>query len=304
MVATGNADQLFLGLDVGGTHVTTATVRPAASGYDVGEPQRFDVDSTRDADSILGELAGAIRSTIDPASVAGIGIAMPGPFDYPRGISLIRGLAKFDALYGMDVGAALRGRLDLGAEKPIVFGNDCNAFVLGEWLAGAAVGRKHVIGFTLGTGFGSGFLADGGIVQDGDGLPPDTTLGFVPYREGIAEDYISRRGLRKLYVLAGGAEAYDVADIARAARDGEERALALFNELGVMTAEVVAPFAKTFSADAIVIGGSISRSYDLFRGPLESGMPAGVVITLAGLPHTAGLIGAAELARRSLEPGR
>ncbi len=294
----------LLGLDIGGTHVTCATVEPRGDGYAVGPPQRTDVDSSADADAILNAWVTAIRSMADPADLTAIGFAMPGPFDYPRGISLIRGVAKYESLYGLNVMDALRTRLVLPHDRPMVFENDCNAFVLGEWLAGAGVGHRRVIGFTLGTGFGSGFLDNGRIVPERDDLPPDTTLGFVPYRDGIAEDCVSRRGLRKRYAAAGGDPDLDVADIARLALAGDRRARELFDELGRMLAEILAPYVASFAADAVIIGGAISRSYGLFRDALADGLPRCATVSVATLPETAGLLGAAALARRQWTNGR
>lgn len=38
-------------------------------------------------------------------------MALPGPFDYHRGISLIKGVNKFDNLFGLDVRMAMESRL-------------------------------------------------------------------------------------------------------------------------------------------------------------------------------------------------
>ncbi|HRX85950.1 MAG TPA: ROK family protein [Phycisphaerae bacterium] len=289
----------LLGMDVGGTHVTCAVVEPGPTGLCAGPTRRTEVDSSAGAEEILGALAQAVRDSVDPRTIDALGIAMPGPFDYPRGISLIKGVAKYEALYGMDVGAALRARLALRAEQHIVFENDANAYVLGEWLAGAARGGRRVIGMTLGTGFGSGFLADGCIVNAGEGLPPDTTLGFVPCRGGIAEDFISRRGICKSFRDLGGDPEHDVADIAEAARAGDACAARVFAEVGALLGEVLRPFVASFRCDVIVIGGAISRAFDLFRDPFAATLNADVKVAISELRDTAALLGAAELARRS-----
>ena len=63
--------------------------------------------------------------------------------------------------------------------------------------AGAAQGYERIIGVTLGTGFGGGFIANGRIFYSGQGVPPDGGVWNLPYLEGIAEDYVSGPSLGK-----------------------------------------------------------------------------------------------------------
>jgi glucokinase len=65
---------------------------------------------------------------------AGSNRALPGPFDYRQGIGLYHGVGKFETLCGVN----LRGRSRLPRCKSVTFLNDANAFLLGEWWAGAA----------------------------------------------------------------------------------------------------------------------------------------------------------------------
>lgn len=290
---------VIVGVDIGGTHATAARVQCDGARYRVGDSTRRPVDSGGAAEEILLAWCTAIRAACPPAEIAALGLAMPGPFDYPRGICLIQGVAKYEGLYGMDIGAAFRARLGLAAQVPIVFDNDCNCFVFGEWLAGAARGHGRVVGITLGTGLGAGFVADGAIQWSGPGVPRDAELYWVPYRDSTAEEQISRRGLRRLYQERGGPAAHDVADIAAAARTGDARARGIFDELGVMIADVLAPWLGEFRADVLVIGGAMVRSFDLFGGTVQARLAPRSVVP-AALPDTAGLLGAAVLAERAL----
>lgn len=186
------------------------------------------------------------------------GVATPGPFDYERGVSKIRGLGKLDGLYDLD----LRGRLarDLGISPPerVRFVNDAHAFVLGEWWTGAAKGHSRAMGVTLGTGVGSGFLADGQLVVSGHEIPPDARLDLVPFRGGPVEDVISSRG-----IVSAFGETLDVAEIARRARDGDAPAVAVFRRFGSSLGEFVGPWIGRFGPTCLVFGGSITRAWDL-----------------------------------------
>ena len=125
--------------------------------------------------------------------ITGVGIGMPGPFDYERGISLIRGQDKFDSLYGMDVGAQIRRRLELPAEVPVRFINDAVAFALGECLYGAGRGFDRVLAITLGTGFGCALVERSGAVAW------EVEAYAMPYRDRRVDDYLSRRGILSLW---------------------------------------------------------------------------------------------------------
>ena len=58
-------------------------------------------------------------------------LAFPGPFDYAKGICLLRGLDKYDALYGVDLRRAFSRGSGIAPED-ILFTNDASAFALGE----------------------------------------------------------------------------------------------------------------------------------------------------------------------------
>src|SRR5207237_2105693 len=132
--------------DVGGTHVSAARVDLAAATVDGSA--RFDFDGDE-----LGTLVDAATSV----RADRLGVAIPGPFDYTRGVSAIR--HKLQSLYGVDLRGELANALEI-APGAVVFLNDADAFLLGEAWAGAARGHARALGVTLGTGLGSAFLAD------------------------------------------------------------------------------------------------------------------------------------------------
>ena len=86
-----------LGVDIGGSHVCSAVV-DLATGQLCGEPHTDKVDAAAGARTIAGAWAANIRRTAAASGIGRIrcaGFAFPGPFDYERGISLIRGVRKF-----------------------------------------------------------------------------------------------------------------------------------------------------------------------------------------------------------------
>jgi hypothetical protein len=165
-----------IALDVGGTSVKSALVAPG--GCVIGESAITRIDSSGGAEGILGTFAQIIRTHLGQAQIStvlGVTLGFPGPFDYAAGICLIHGVEKYGAIYGVDMRAALRLRLDLG-DLSILFRNDAEAAVVGEARYGAGRDHQRLIGVTLGTGCGSAFLVDGLPVTAGPGVPPNGWL--------------------------------------------------------------------------------------------------------------------------------
>ena len=157
-------------IDVGGTHVTAALADTVRWRTIDGTRQRMPLRSDGTAAEIVAALVSAIRPLGD-ISAPVLGVSMPGPFDYDKGIGRFHGVAKFAALNGVDVGSALRAALPTPPAR-IAFVNDASAFAIGEWIGGAAQGAERVVGITLGTGVGSAFLDHGHVISDGPDVPP------------------------------------------------------------------------------------------------------------------------------------
>ena len=244
-------------LEIGGTHVSAALVDVSGATLDPSGIRRFTLDADDSREALLATVSKAALEIARP-DIARYGVAVPGPFDYERGVSKIRGVAKLEALYDVD----LRTRLshELAVEPPCIrFLNDAHAFVLGEWWAGAAKGHARALGVTLGTGLGSGFLADGQIVASGPLVPLESRLDLVPFRGGAVEDVISSRG-----IVAAFGENLDVIEIARRARARDRSARAVFDRFGAALGEFLRPWIDRFQPSCLVFGGSITRAWDIF----------------------------------------
>ncbi|GHF43954.1 glucokinase [Deinococcus metalli] len=279
-----------LALDVGGSHVTAGLVDPVSR--DVVTTARRDLPHTSGAEELLDAWADALRE-VTPAGAAGplaLGVAVPSPFDLVGGRSLM--LHKFPALHGVPLRDALRARLG-HPPGPVVFGNDADVFALGEWWAGAARGCARMIGVTLGTGLGSGFVADGRIVTTGPDVPPDGELWNTPVAGGIAEDIVSGRALAHLARLHTGEEQAPVA-LAAAARAGSPAARAAFAAFGDALGGVLRPWVQHFRPEAVVLGGNLSRAFDVFAPAAGAHLPAGLLRPSERFEHAA-LLGAAAL---------
>ena len=264
-----------LGMDIGGSHVSAALVN--LERREVIEHSRVDraVDPDSSAQELIAAWGGAgaeAAACLPNARVLHAGIGMPGPFEYDSGVSCLT--HKFAALYGQNVGMMLRS-LWAGSSlegAPVFFANDAAVWALGEWWGGAGRGYARVIGVTLGTGLGSGFVANGHIMSSGEEVPPDGQIWNLPYRDGIAEDYAAGRVIRHGYHVRTGLE-LDAREVALRAAGGEQLALEVFAELGTHLAGILAPWVECFRPDGLVVGGSIAQSWELFSLALRSGLP-------------------------------
>lgn len=285
-------------LEVGGTHVTAALVRLAADGGPVVlGASRHELAPAEPAELILNRIAACASAVAVPVG-ATWGVAMPGPFDYARGVGLFKDVGKFDALNGVDLNLRLR---DLLPSRPrnLVFLNDAEAFLRGEWMAGAAHGHERAIGITLGTGIGSAFLARGRAVRAGPQVPPEGSVHLLTVRGRPLEDIVSSRAIASCYTAATGSAGIDVRTIADRARGGELAAREVLQSAFRTLGQALARWVARFDPSVVVVGGAIARSWDLVAEPLAAGMrsPApsgpGPAVVPAAHPEEAALIGAA-----------
>lgn len=265
-------------LEIGGTHVAAALVDLAAGRVIQAGSSRITLHGDAPADELLEQIVGC-AADLDPPPRAAWGVAVPGPFDYEHGVARFAGVGKFDALNGVDIGAVLRRELP-GGPAVLCFVNDAVAFTIGEWAFGAGVGHDRVVGITLGTGVGSGFLSHGVPVDSGHDVPPGGEVHHLSVNGRPLEDTVSRRAILRAFaggspVEPGGSrdecglDVLDIADRARAGDPSADRVLrTAFTQLGV----ALAPWLAWFHATAVVVGGSMSRSWDLVYAPLLSGI--------------------------------
>ena len=281
-----------IALDVGGTSVKSALVAPG--GHIIRKPIITPIDSSGDAENILGTFAQIIHTHLGQAqtsNVIGVALGFPGPFDYAAGICLIEGVEKYGAIHGVNMRDALRARLDLG-DLPSLFRNDAEAAVVGEARYGAGRDYRRLIGVTLGTGCGSAFVVDGAPVTSGPGVPPNGWLYPVLFRGNRADDVFSRRGLEARLRAAGITE-HNVKDAAAAARAGNVGARQVFEAFGADLGSFLNSHAVSFAAEAVLVLGRIAGAIDLFGPPLRQ------ALSVPSLPGERGpdaaLLGAADL---------
>ncbi len=291
---------IAIGTDIGGSHISCAAV-DLVSGKIIRETlTERSVDNQAQASTIIAiwtQVLSAALSKVTFENVKGIGFAMPGPFDYVKGISYIRGVAKYENLYGLNVSEAISHGLGFHDDFLIRFMNDASSFAVGEAWAGSASGFDRSLSITLGTGFGSAFISKGIPIVDGPEVPESGCIYHLPYKDGIADDYFSTRGLLSRYKKISGKKLSGVRELAAIAATSKVVA-DLFADFGDNAGLFLAPWLKKFRAEILVIGGNISHAYNLFGDVFEERLKkenCTCEVTISELKEDAALLGSAYL---------
>jgi glucokinase len=258
--------QIAIGAYIGGSHFICAAVNTSKGEVIPGTYFKGMINNDASSGLILTIFSTYLKKTIDAVgrdAILGVGCSTPGPFDYQNGIANFAGVPKYERLSGVNITMDFRKRLGLNESVPIRFINDAIGFALGEeWVR---KGQKYTsyIAIMLDEGFGSAFLRNGIPVIKGDAVPRKGVVYNLPYKQGIADDYFSTRGILKAYKQAGGSDFNRVSSLANIAHS-DRRIQQIFNDFGNNLAEFLLPIFNKFHADVCVFGGSISDNFNLF----------------------------------------
>lgn len=286
MPISSQSSCFILTADIGGSHITVGICELATYTILQESTIRIEVDSKGSATDILNSWQTAFRTALnknDSLSLGGLSVAMPGPFDYEKGISYIKGLNKYEALYGMDIKKHFAGLLNI---DPLLvrFRNDAESTIAGEVLTGKY--HKRLMGITLGTGFGSAFSENS--------ITNDINLGSDSFKESIADDYLSTRWfLKRYHELTGAQLTGGVKQLAQMAINSQI-ARDVFNEFAANLCDFLSGPIMRLEPEVLIICGNIAKASRFFL-PYVQGELNSVVIKLAQLDENAPLIGAAAL---------
>lgn len=290
-----------IGADIGGSHISCAVIDLKKKAILKETYDTKHIDNKASSESILSNWVLAINKSlkcIDSHELAGIGFAMPGPFDYANGIAQFTDeVAKYENLHGVDVAKYMRNIFSLNSVSDARFMNDASAFAVGEAWSGKAANVKKSVSITLGTGFGSAFTDNGLPVVDREDVPKYGCVWHLPFNDGLADEWFSTRWFIKRYVEKSNQRLAGVKEIAQRV-PSDPKAQEVFAEFGTNLGDFLGPWLKRFKADVLVIGGNVSAAYHLFGPFLEISLKSQVVDTriyLSELKEDAALIGSARL---------
>lgn len=262
-------------LDVGGTSIKAGIIDQGGNLYK-DKILSFDAKSKAGEKEIFDNFVEILNVLVDQlpeaeGKIEGVGMAFPGPFDYKEGISRMRGLDKYDSIFGIRIADRIRKDFKnarngsrMTEDCCFVFMHDVNAFAAGESCFGKAREWNRVMYFCMGTGAGSAFSINHRILEGEEGqVPENGWIYATPFRDGIIDDYLSIRGLeilsREVFgKVKNGRELFELCG------QNDERALLVYREFGSWLKEAMMPFVESFQPDGFVLGGQISKSFPYF----------------------------------------
>lgn len=287
-------NHLILSLDAGGQNLDFCAIQ---DGRVVGEKVNLPSES-HDLEKCLNNIIQGFNTIKEQFSQkpAAISFAFPGPSDYPNGI-----IGDLKNLPGFRGGIALKAMLEETFHIPVFINNDADLYAYGEAIAGflPKINRilkekgsikqyGNLLGVTIGTGFGGGLVSHGNLFLGDNSAGAEIWLmGNTKYPHSFAEESISTRAVLRVY--KGFAQVpvpehfkpKDVYEIAIGKQTGDRNAaLKAYEELGESLGHTLAN-AITLIDGLIVIGGGLSKAYELFAPAMMKTLN-GKIQTLSG----------------------
>jgi glucokinase len=285
-------DVLAIGIDIGGTGTKYGIVNRDGNVLFSGEMstkkhstiETF-IDELHEQLSVLIERAGGIDR------IKGIGMGAPNGNFYTGTIEYAPNLPWKGII---PIAKLVNEKFKL----PVVLTNDANAAAIGEMMYGAAKGMKDFIMITLGTGVGSGIVANGQLIYGHDGFAgelghtiviPDGRMHEGTGKKGSLESYASATGVRltALELLENSKEDsllrtadkenLDSKVVYDAAIKGDKLALQIFEFTGKILGLALANAVMFSSPEAIILFGGLTKAGDLILKPTREHMEENLI---------------------------
>lgn len=192
-----------------------------------------------------------------------VAVSTPGPFDYATGTSRMK--HKLHSLYGISLKDILARKLP---NARIRFMNDATAFALGVIQEKQELKDRDFSCVMLGTGLGYANV-NGGVIQLNEQQTPSRPMWNMPFLDGIAEDYVSTRALLSA-ASDRGFGFTNIKDMADEVRRGNHKLADVFYNFGRYLGLCLEQKRAEDRFDEVVVGGQISKSFDLMKDGFES----------------------------------
>lgn len=234
-----------IGIDLGGTNVRVALVDDRGIVAQLIELCKAD----QPEEVVLNHIKEMIGRLIT-SDVEGIGVGVPSIVDPQRGI--VYDVMNIPSWKEVPIKKILESEFNL----PVFVNNDANCFALGEKYYGRGKLFDDMVGVTLGTGVGAGIIINGHLYGGKNTCAGE--IGCLPYLDDIYEHYCSSMFFVNHFQTTG-LDAYNDA------LKGNAQALDIWIEFGRHVGNLLSAVLYTYDPEAIILGGSISRSYVLFK---------------------------------------
>ena len=288
--------KLVIGVDIGGINTAFGLVDENGDLYAESVISTKKYPYIDDYPSYVADLCAAMRAMTESVSfdfeLVGIGIGAPNANYHKGTVETPANLWKFrPEETDCDESRRIFPLADdvskyFGGVKTLIT-NDANAATIGEMVYGNAKGMKDFIMITLGTGLGSGFVANGEMIYGHDGFAGE--FGHIIVERNGRECGCGRRGCLEAYVSATGIkrtafdlmakmaapsrlrgiafEDFDSSMISAAAEAGDPVALEAFRYTGELLGRALADVVTITSPEAIFLFGGLSKAGKLLFDP-------------------------------------
>jgi glucokinase len=288
------SEQTVLGIDVGSTNMKSGLV----VGGEITEFRNIPVDPDR----LTAQLLELIMS-YEPEADSVIGVGFPGFVNEGQ----VHSPPNLPSIHDLNLQEELRNK----THRPVYLFNDADSYILGEALYGAGKGSRIVVGLTIGTGIGGGFIVDGEVYTGGRGfaseyghmtIDPGGPLCHCG-KKGCLEAFIGSYGLTGRYNILSDKD-LTVKEIFDRAKNKEKTALKVVNEFGFYLSIGIKNLMEALDPDIVVLGGGVTKAGNIIIELIEANQSGSftrpfedIRIVIGDLPDMAGAIGAAHWAR-------
>ena len=284
--------QLAIGIDIGGTGTKFGIVDRNGN---ILFSSEISSRNHEEVEGFIDELYDNLHVMIERAGgtgrIKGIGVGAPNGNYYTGTVEYAPNLPWRGII-------PLAKMVEAKFKLPVVLTNDANAAAIGEMMYGAAQGMKDFIMITLGTGVGSGIVANGHLIYGHDGFAgelghtiiiPNGRMHEGTRKRGSLESYASATGVRltALEMLQNNndpsllrnipVEQIDSKKVFEAAVEGDQLAKNIFEFTGQILGLALANFVMFSSPEAIILFGGLTKAGDLILKPRRENMEANVI---------------------------
>ena len=278
------AKSLVIGLDLGGTNSVFGVVD---SKGEIIATTSIKTQAYPSVDQYIMESVKAIKQIAEQVGgmekIRAMGIGAPcgnyykGTIEHAANLVWAKGIVPLANMFVNELGI------------PVVVTNDAKAAAMGEMKYGVAVGMNNFVELTLGTGVGSGIVANGQLIYGFDGFAGELGHMIVEPdgrpcgcgRKGCLETYCSATGVVRTAIdmLEESPEATSLRDIAtdkltsyevyKAAMAGDTMAQEVFKQTGRRIGIACANIATFLSPEAFIFFGGLAQAGELLLRPIE-----------------------------------
>jgi len=308
---------LTIGIDIGGTKISAGVVDSSGNLIDSSKCST----PAEGGKDLISSVVNLVKELNKKHEIKGIGISIAALISSDYGT--IVGAPNIANLSKLNFANEIKEEFKL----PIIIENDANAAMWAEFKFGNAKGLNPVMFFIIGTGVGGGLVIDGKLFKGANGIGAEFGhMCVVPNgllcgcgAKGCIEQYASGGALiryaneallanpdKSEEVLSFGEGKLSGTALTKAAKAGNELALAAFSKQADWLGLACASYSLIIDPQAIIIGGGVVDAGELFLAPVraamrkympfaESHVPPKIIAAKFG--NDAGLIGAADLVR-------